>query len=376
MNILYLANINNIHDFKWVSYFASQKEINVFLITEVENYKKTNADTLKKFKNIGVQVLPPIDNFSIVNFLKSIKSILLLRNSIINHNIDVFHTLFGSPQPIWLNFLPKSVRFGITTRGSDVFVLLKEVWKTKNIRSLILKWLLKRGYQKSDFITCTSTGQIETLKSRIPTKLPEIHFIKTGVDIKAIQKADISEKVPTVSKDFIFSARFIAEVYNIDYQLNAIRELDKEFLRKYSFLFVEFKHPTDVDLTEFKSKLDKIEGLQYDICSQISQAQMWATIKASSLVYMVPITDGTPNTALECMAAEKPFIMGDLDYNEELFGDVSLIADLSNPKSLSQKIKEGVLCYPENLVKNAFDKVTKFGSREFEMNKLLKLYKK
>ena len=376
MNILYLANINNIHDLKWVSYFANQKKINLFLITEIENYKKADATTLKKYKDIGVEVLPPIDNFSIGNFPKSIKSIRLLRKLIRKHNIEIFHTLFGSPQPIWLNFLPKSVRFGITTRGSDVFVLLKEVWETKNIRNLMLKWLLKRGYQQSNFITCTSTAQIEAIKKLIPSKLPEIHFIKTGVDISRIQKTNISEKVITVSKDFIFSARFIEKIYNIDYQIEAIKELDKEFLGKYSFLFIAFQHPTDIDINDFKSELNKIEGLRYDICSQITQVQMWATIKASSLVYMVPTSDGTPNTALECMAAEKPFIMGDLDYNEELFGGVSLIADLSNAKSLSQKIKEGVLDYPENLVKNGFDKVTKYGSRAVEMNKLLKLYRK
>ena len=191
-----------------------------------------------------------------------------------------------------------------------------------------------------------------------------------------IQKTDVSGKVPTVSKEFIFSARFIAKIYNIDYQLEAIKALDKKFLEKYSFLFIEFKHPTDVDMVKFKLELDKIEGLQYDICSQITQAQMWATIKASALVYMVPVTVGTPNTALECMAAEKPFVLGDLDYNKELFGDVSLIADLSNPQSLSQKLVEGVTNYPENLAKNGLEKVTKFGSREFEMKKLLQLYTK
>ncbi|MDA9328756.1 glycosyltransferase [Flavobacteriales bacterium] len=376
MNVLYLANINNIHDFKWVSYFASKEGIDVFLITEVENFKKTDITTLQKYKDIGVEVLPPIDNFSICNFPKSIKSILLLRKLIRKHNIDVFHTLFGSPQPIWLVFLPKSVRLGITTRGSDVFVLLKEVWETKNIINRILKWLLKRGYRKAEFITCTSTAQIETIKDLIPNKLPQIHFIKTGVDVEAIQKTDVSGKVLTVSKEFVFSARFIEKIYNIDYQLEAIKELDKEFLKKYSFLFVAFQYPVDVDLTEFKSELDKIEGLQYDICSQITQAQMWATIKASALVYMVPTTDGTPNTALECMAAEKRFIMGNLDYNKELFEDVSLIADLSNPQSLTQKLTEGVVTYPEYLIKNGLDKVTKFGSREFEMKKLLKLYTK
>ena len=66
--------------------------------------------------------------------------------------------------------------------------------------------------------------------------------------------------------------------------------------------------------------------------------------------------------------------MGDLDYNKELFEDVCLIADLSNPKSLAEKIEEGLNNYPEQLIDNGLEKVTKFGSRDAEMNKLLKLY--
>ena len=49
-------------------------------------------------------------------------------------------------------------------------------------------------------------------------------------------------------------------------------------------------------------------------------------------------------------------------------------ANLSDPKSLAEKIEEGLNNYPENLIKNGLEKVTKFGSREAEMKKLLKLY--
>ena len=61
-------------------------------------------------------------------------------------------------------------------------------------------------------------------------------------------------------------------------------------------------------------------------------------------------------------------------FNKELFDNVCLIAKLSDPKSLAEKIEEGLTDYPENLIKNGLEKVTKFGSREAEMKKLLRLY--
>ena len=73
--------------------------------------------------------------------------------------------------------------------------------------------------------------------------------------------------------------------------------------------------------------------------------------------------DNTPNE--EHLASAK-----------ELFENVCLIADLSNPKSLAEKIEEGLNNYPEKLIKNGLEKVIKFGSRQVEMKKLLKLYRK
>ena len=125
MNVLYLGDINSVHDFKWVSYFSVQKKYTVFFVTESENYDLLSSDRKAVLEEANIIVLPPIFNFSLFNLFKTFKSIALLRKYIRNYNIDIFHVLFGSPKAIWLNFLSKKTKKVITTRGSDVLVLLR-----------------------------------------------------------------------------------------------------------------------------------------------------------------------------------------------------------------------------------------------------------
>lgn len=376
MNILYLANINNLHDFKWISFFAEKTNYNIFLLTEYENFNVAHLEnSVENYESIGVTVLQPIHNFSFSNFPKTVKSILRIRKYIKRYKIDCFHTLFGSPQPIWLNFLPNSLPLGITTRGSDVLVQIKNVWEGKGITNLILKFLFRRGYKRASFITCTSNFQIDGIKKYIGNDVSSINLIKTGVDVESINTFPIDRKVKTTSEKFVFSARFLAEVYNVNYQVEALKLIDKSVLKDCSFLFVKWHLPTDVDIDEFKSQLDQIIGLKYDICEKLTQPEMWATIKASAVTFMVPKSDGTPNTALECMASKTPFILGDLEYNKELFGCVSLIANLEDPQSLATQIEQALLDYPEELIENGYNKVKELGSRESQMKKLNEIYK-
>ena len=373
MNILYLGDINSVHDFKWVSYFSVQKKHTVFFVTESENYDLLSSDRKAVLEEANIIVLPPIFNFSLFNLFKSYKSIRLLRKYIRNYNIDIFHVLFGSPQAIWLNFFSKKTKKVITTRGSDVLVLLRSVCESSGIKNKILKWLLISGYKKADYIASTSDVQISFLQS-IGVNSSKNQLIKTGVDVKKIIEQNPLEKVNTKKEKFVFSARYISEVYNMEYQIEAIKGLPKNILEDFSFLFV--KKPGD-DSKYFQgviAQLEAIKDLQFDVCENLTQPQMWATLKSSQLTYMVPKSDGTPNTALECMAMKTPLIMGDLDYNYELFDGVSLVADLSQSKSLTDQIVVGLTNYPQKYLEVGFNKVSKFGSRETEMSKLERIY--
>jgi glycosyltransferase involved in cell wall biosynthesis len=376
-NILYIADPNSIHDFKWISFFSQKEGFNCFITGEKGTYSNLTSEQKDKLKSSGINLLPSIDDFSISNPLKTLKAILKLRQEIKTHNIDTIHALFGSPQPIWFNFLESNKKLIITNRGSDVLVLIKGLYenKSKPLNSLLYK-LIKRGFNKSNYVTCTSNKQIDYLKVDVLKHDSNIELIKTGIDIDRLKKHDLPCEVNLqFNKKVIFSIRYIGEVYNMDYQLQGIKKLSSEVLNSSVFIFVRGFSCGDKLYNNFKNELENIEGLNYQIEHSLNQDEVWSLIKRSDLIYMVPKSDGTPNSALEIMASEKPFIMGNLDYNKELFEDVCLIADLSDPKSLAEKIEEGLIDYPENLIKNGLEKVTKFGSRESEMKKLLKLYK-
>ena len=270
-------------------------------------------------------------------------------------------------------FLPKSLFKLVTTRGSDVLVLLKEAIHSKSFLNCILSRLIVKGFKETDYIISTSDSQIDFLKNQ-GIDNGKLHLIKTGVDIQRIHDQSTNEKIATKSDKFIFSARYISKVYNMEYQLEAIKALPCNILDEYSFLFVKKVGDDSGFYQSFRSALNEIPNLRYDIVEGLSQNQMWATLKASSLTYMVPKSDGTPNTALECMAAEVPFIMGNIDYNKELFENVCLISDLSSPKDFVSKIEEALDDYPKALLKRAGEIVSKYGNREIEMKKLEKIY--
>lgn len=375
-NILYIADPNSIHDFKWISFFSQKEGFNCFLTGEKGTYSNLTENQKNILKDAGITLLSSIDDFSISNPLKTIKAILKLRKAIKTHNIDTVHALFGSPQPIWFNFLSSSKKLIITNRGSDVLVLIKGLFenKSKPLNSLLYK-LIKRGFNKSNYVTCTSDKQINYLKVDVLKNDLNIELIKTGVDVDRIKKHNrLCELNIAPDKKVIFSIRYIGEVYNMDYQLEGIKKLSSEILNNSVFVFVRGYSCGDKLFESFKNGLENIVGLNFHIEHSLTQGEVWSLIKRSDLIYMVPKSDGTPNSALETMASEKPLIMGDLDYNKELFEDVCLIANLSNSNSLAQKIDEGLNNYSEKLIQNGLEKVTKFGSRDAEMNKLLKLY--
>ena len=373
MNILYLGDINSIHDFKWITYFSNKNAFNVFITSEEENFATLTDEWALKVKNANVVILPPISNFSLSNPFKSYSTVKKLRRYIKDYEIDVFHALFGSPQAIWVNFLPNNIKKFITTRGSDVLVLYKGLTESTALKDVILRNLLLRGFKKTDSIASTSEQQISFLK-KVGINKSALHLIKTGVNVNEIAAHGIDDCVRTSKQKFIFSARYIGEVYNMDYQLLAIKSIPKEILKDYSFLFVKRVEDKSDFTKNFLLELNKIPDLTYDLAEGLTQSEMWATIKSSSLTYMVPKSDGTPNTALECMAARVPLIMGNLNYNKELFDNVCLRVDLSNPLDFVDKLTYGLKQYPNDLLNKAENIVKEFGSRDAEMNKLEKLY--
>ncbi|MFM7682703.1 MAG: glycosyltransferase, partial [Bacteroidota bacterium] len=218
MNILYICTPNSIHDQKWMRYFAEKEEFNVYSVGE----SKIDESTFNDLKKQNINLLPSLDSFSIKTPYKNYRSIQKLREYCELFNIDLVHVLFASPYALWATYINKP--YMITTRGSDVLVVLPELKKQKGIKRLYFLWLFKK-FQKafSGALTITSTSELQ--KKRISEIFNlEAKVIRTGVEVEKIAAIKVEDYLPSELKGikYIFSPRFMSPIYNISFQIEAL----------------------------------------------------------------------------------------------------------------------------------------------------------
>jgi glycosyltransferase involved in cell wall biosynthesis len=98
-------------------------------------------------------------------------------------------------------------------------------------------------------------------------------------------------------------------------------------------------------------------------------------LKKASLCIMTPLSDGTPNSALEAMSAKCPLIVSNLNYDLDLFGDSCFKLKTFDQEELTNLVERALMDYPSLLIDNAFKNVSLHGNREIEMGKLDTFYK-
>jgi hypothetical protein len=375
MNILYIGTPYSIHDIKWMSFFSIQAGFKVYITCEHQHAEKISDELMLELKEKQITVIPSFNDYSFKTPLKNKATRKFIQNSINELKIDIVHALFGSPQPIWLNGL-KGVKTVITTRGSDVLLAIPEL--NQCMIKVHFKYLfqqMKKAYNNADLVTCTSIPQKEKLYELGFRK--EIKFVKTGIDVDTIRNINSLSFLPKelVGENIVFSPRYMTPVYNVEYQIEAINKLPQKFLEKVKFVFIKGRNTDQAYYDSLLVQLDKVAHLNYKVYEQVSQNEIWSILKYSKVALMVPKSDGTPNSALECMAVNTPLIMGDLNYDEQLFNGVCLTAKLNDPSSLAKCIQESILDYPDNLLKEGQIKVEEFGNRFVEMTKLQDAYK-
>ena len=122
-------------------------------------------------------------------------------------------------------------------------------------------------------------------------------------------------------------------------------------------------------------KLRQSVNLNFFVYDYLDQEKLWTIFNFSSLVIHTPRSDGTPNSALEAMAAKRPLILPALDYDKDLFENACFYISENSPQILADLITKAISEYPQELLTNAFENVNEHGKREVEMMKLLSLYK-
>jgi glycosyltransferase involved in cell wall biosynthesis len=375
--ILYIANGNSIHDVKWMSFFSTQNErYTCFLLCDT--MCELNAQTKSTLAELNIHLVEQISPLSIKRLLRSWRAIRQFKKMVQDIKPDVIHVLFATPNALWLNFT--NTPSIITTRGSDILRVIPELKAQHGIKKPYFMYLFfrfKKAFKKAQF--CTGTSQLQVRSMKTTFSLPEPILIRTGVDVKKIIGSDYKLYLPKKLQGipYVISPRFMSPIYRIDMQLDAIEKLSDHTIKDLTFVFIRgVQYDAAYYATQLKrlESLKKEKGIKSIVLEYLSQDEIVAVLKHAHLCVMTPQSDGTPNSALEAMAASCPLIVPNLPYDDDLFLGTCLMLNENTAESLAIAIETAIHNYPERLIIHASKQVLANGDRTNEMQKLTDLY--
>ncbi|MCB0756724.1 MAG: glycosyltransferase family 4 protein [Flavobacteriales bacterium] len=374
--VLYIGDPSSVHDLKWVSFFSTRPDFEAYFLVQEHEMHLITPDRKKQFGELGITVEGPIKSYSLWRFWENHASINKIKEVIAKRKIDVVHPLFATPFSLWTRNLP--VPSIITCRGSDIHVVLTSLGKGSFLKMIHGKLLLKRfqsAFENAAAITCTSQGQLDRINSIFGTNL-KAEIIRTGVNVKEIDHLEPKLKLPPIfsGKKIIFLPRYIRPIYQTELQLKALLEIPENLRPQLALVLVKGNRTPDSYMAKIERLLKEC-GLPYHIFESLTQYEMWSMFKLGSLAIMTPKTDGTPNSALEGMAAKCPLILGSFQYDEDLFSDqFCRRMKTDSVDELTELITESIQNYPQEKINAAFVNVSKHGNRPVEMERLKALY--
>lgn len=375
MNILYIGDPLSVHDRKWITWFAGQGTYKLHLVDGYGRFEVHTESLVAEMADLGVKLHQPLPIYSIRHRRRTRQAAERLNRLIESENINLVHVLFAAPCALWGRHLP--VPFIITTRGSDVLRTIPELRRGFGWRSVhdrLLFRMFKNAFGQASAITSTSQSQLVSIKKLFGVSG---HVIRTGVDVERISRLDPESYVPAIdrSRRIVFFPRFIAPNYNTLMQAHAVIALPDALLASHQFVFVDGPMTDSNYKQECEVVLRSNPGVTSAFVGPLTQEQMWAMFRISALAVMTPETDGTPNSALEAMAARCPVILGAADYDEDLFTGTCLRMKSHSVEELSGLIAVALMHYERRTVENAYDRVARLGNRSIEMQKLQQLYR-
>lgn len=375
-NIAYFANPESIHDCKWINYFINKNNYNVIIICK-KSLNQESSLLKPNSKTIIYPILPETYPGPINKQNRIIKK--EIRDILIKHNISLVHSMYAFHYAFWVSQL--DIVHIITTRGSDVLLSLIKLFSGKksfSIKDAIIrifeKRLVRKSFHHARIITCTSGLQKATLHKHLHIPTYNIFIIPTGVD-KTIFLPEEKKNNDVIR---IFSPRSMKEIYNIHVIIKAYA-IFKNIIRQKSELIIIDDFPN----TEYSGKIRQIiknEGISDSVVikEKISQKQMAELYRSSKMSIMIPLSDGTPNTAIESMLCKCPLIIADLPYDPILINiDTSWIIQRVEVQDLANKMID--LSYMplsaiEKKVNHAYQTVSQNYSLDTVLERVDKIY--
>jgi len=319
------------HNVKWINYLVAKDLINAVV------FVRPNQNTSKLDSHVKVfKTMRPFPFFFPLRLLRHVKR---LKDILRKEEVDVLHFLWGIDDCCLGLFLGKP--YLITTRGSDVLRDLRKHYlepqlsfTKRALADLGKRWYHLVAYKKAIAITSTSFAQ-QKLVLQFQPKIKQVAIVRTGVELT---KFSDLRRPTKPEKKIIFSPRTMREIYNQDIiieafklflkkvpnaQLRIIDNLPNSEWSKKNRRFVQTLNLNEEVIFLPSLNIDEmiIEYLKADVC------------------VMIPKSDGTPVSGIESMLCQTPLIIGDYDYDEDLFNESTVWQCKSNtPEALAQKI--------------------------------------
>ena len=313
-NIGFIANPCSIHDCKWINRLSIF--YNVIVICPPFNKKNSFLD-----KHIETYEILP-NTFPIKNFLKRWYHLFLLKKLVIKKDVDIIHSMYAYPNSFW----PDLIKFKnhiITTRGSDILVDYTTAKDTAEIdpTSKYFLNLFNQSFNNAKSITSTSYKQMNVINSFVSDN-QKTSVIRTGIDVSKfysileIQNKDFENEL------LFFSPRSMKPIYNIDIIIDAYFEIKDQIPQSKLALIND--SPGSPYSESILTKINQLNLTDSIIVlpSQTSD-QMIYWYKNSSAVISIPNSDGTPNSVLEAMLAKRNIVIGNYDYDQDLFSNLN-----------------------------------------------------
>lgn len=338
MNIAFFANPSDNHDCKWINRLSQEHKCIIICPQAETNKEEYLCNERVKVYN----TLPntyPIQNPSLLK--QSKKQLLQLLEE---EAIDICHSMYAYTNVYW-PVLAEFKNHVLTTRGSDILVDMEQKLRTGNsIKEKLIHFLLRKSMikalRKVACITSTSSRQNEVIKKYL--KQPEkAKVIRTGIDLNKLDRW-ITESTSPCKEPYLFSARSMAPIYNIELVLEGFA-LFAQTHPAYKLILLDDRGETDYATTI--KEMVKNHQLEDSIIylKHLSLNKMIACYQHSQATIMVPHSDGTPNTGLEAMYCKSPLVIGNLPYDNDLFNKNTCYKLSSNDAQvLAEKIKKAI----------------------------------
>lgn len=330
----------------------------------------------EQLSELEIQLLDPIDTFSIPRFWQTVRSFKRLKGIIQKHEIEVIHVLFGEPNGLWaIGKKYLGVKMFLTSRGTDVLVTIPKHFEELSLQNLYVRQLYKFAFAQFDRIISTSSKQVSAIKRYFSVKR-QPSVIRTGIEFPDLDKYKDSMLPEGLNPNkYVLMPRNMGAIYNHEFTLQAIDLLPEKVKSTYEFVFVDADSDQVGYVNEIHAIMERMIGVKFRFLNRQSQNDLHILYAYCGAVVMNPVSDGTPVSALEAMAFKKPLILGPIEYDKDLFGDWVIKLSSWNGEELAQEIEYALSKFPDDKLVKAHNKAHDHGNRQVEMAKLEKLYK-